>query len=55
MCGFFPLIRTVQNGIVSQGPQQSERALNEANPEYPVPRLVNRRECEALVRKMLCQ
>jgi len=34
-------------------PLIAERALKEANPDYPVPRLMDRRECEALVRKML--
>ncbi len=30
-----------------------ERALKEGNPAYPVPRLMNRQECEGLVRKLL--
>jgi alcohol dehydrogenase class IV len=34
-------------------PLIAERALKEANPDYPVPRIMNRRECEALVRKLL--
>ena len=34
-------------------PLIAERALKEANPTYPVPRLMNRGECEALVRKLL--
>ncbi len=34
-------------------PLIAERALKEGNPEYPVPRLMNRQECEALVRQML--
>ncbi len=36
-------------------PLIAQRALKEANPEYPVPRLMSRQECEALVRKMLCE
>jgi alcohol dehydrogenase class IV len=36
-------------------PLIAERALEEGNPDYPVPRLMSRRECEALVRKMLCE
>jgi alcohol dehydrogenase class IV len=34
-------------------PVIAERALQEANPDYPVPRLMDRRECEALVRNLL--
>ncbi len=34
-------------------PLIAERALKEGNPEYPVPRLMNRRECETLVRQLL--
>jgi alcohol dehydrogenase class IV len=34
-------------------PLIAERALKEGNPDYPVPRLMNRKECEALVRKLL--
>ena len=34
-------------------PLIAERALREANPAYPVPRLMSHEECEALVRKML--
>ena len=34
-------------------PLIAERALKEANPEYPVPRIMNRQECEGLVRKLL--
>jgi alcohol dehydrogenase class IV len=34
-------------------PLIAERALKEANPAYPVPRLMNQGECEALIRKML--
>ena len=34
-------------------PLIAERALKEANPTYPVPRLMNHGECEALVRKLL--
>jgi alcohol dehydrogenase len=36
-------------------PLIAERALKEGNPDYPVPRLMGRRECEALVRKLLCE
>ena len=31
----------------------AERALKEAHPDYPVPRIMSRQECEALVRKLL--
>jgi alcohol dehydrogenase class IV len=31
----------------------AERALKEAHPDYPVPRIMNRQECETLVRKLL--
>jgi alcohol dehydrogenase class IV len=34
-------------------PLIAERALKEGNPEYPVPRIMNRQECEALVRELL--
>jgi hypothetical protein len=34
-------------------PLIAERALKEAHPDYPVPRLMNDQECEALVRKLL--
>jgi alcohol dehydrogenase class IV len=34
-------------------PLIAERALKEGNPDYPVPRIMNREECEALVRKLL--
>jgi len=34
-------------------PLIAERALKEANPAYPVPRLMNYQECVALVRKLL--
>lgn len=34
-------------------PLIAERALREANPAYPVPRIMNRQECEALVRRLL--
>jgi alcohol dehydrogenase class IV len=34
-------------------PLIAERALKEANPAYPVPRIMSRQECEALVRKLL--
>jgi len=34
-------------------PLIAKRALKEAHPDYPVPRLMNHRECEALVRKLL--
>jgi alcohol dehydrogenase class IV len=30
-----------------------ERALKEANPAYPVPRILNRKQCETLIRKLL--
>jgi alcohol dehydrogenase len=31
----------------------AQRALKEANPTYPVPTILNQKECEALVRKLL--
>jgi alcohol dehydrogenase class IV len=34
-------------------PLIAERALEEGNPLYPVPRIMNREECEALVRQLL--
>jgi alcohol dehydrogenase class IV len=34
-------------------PLIAERALEEGNPLYPVPRIMNREECETLVRQML--
>lgn len=34
-------------------PLIAERALKEANPDYPVPRIMSREECEALVGKLL--
>jgi alcohol dehydrogenase class IV len=34
-------------------PLIAERALKEGNPDYPVPRIISRQECEALVRKLL--
>ncbi|MEW5733436.1 MAG: iron-containing alcohol dehydrogenase, partial [Thermodesulfobacteriota bacterium] len=34
-------------------PLIAERALKEAHPLYPVPRIMDRQECEALVRKLL--
>ncbi len=34
-------------------PLIAERALKEANPAYPVPRIMSRQECEALVRGLL--
>ncbi len=34
-------------------PLIAERALDEAHPDYPVPRIMTRRECEELVRQLL--
>jgi len=34
-------------------PLLAKRALREAHPEYPVPRIMTRRECEDLIRKLL--
>jgi len=34
-------------------PLIAKRALNEAHPDYPVPTIMTRKECEALIRKLL--
>ena len=34
-------------------PLIAERALKEANPLYPVPKIMNRRECESIIRKLI--
>ena len=34
-------------------PMIAQRALSEAHPDYPVPRLMTRKECEALITKLL--
>lgn len=34
-------------------PLIAQRALTEANPAYPVPRILNRKQCEILIRKLL--
>lgn len=34
-------------------PMIAERALNEAHPDYPVPRIMTREECEDLIRKLM--
>ena len=44
---------TIQELQEKDIPLIAERALKEANPDYPVPRIINREECEALVRKLL--
>jgi alcohol dehydrogenase len=36
-------------------PLVAQRALAEAHPEYPVPRIMTRGECEALLRGLLPQ
>jgi alcohol dehydrogenase len=35
-------------------PLIAERVLKEANPAYPVPRIMTRAECEVLLQKLLC-
>jgi len=34
-------------------PNLAKRALAEAHPQYPVPRLMKQAECEAILRKLL--
>jgi alcohol dehydrogenase class IV len=44
---------TIQELQAKDIPLIAERALKEANPAYPVPRIMRRNECEELVRKLL--
>ena len=34
-------------------PTIAERALKEGNPLYPVPKIMNKAECEALIRRLM--
>jgi alcohol dehydrogenase len=44
---------TIQELQAKDIPLIAERALKEANPAYPVPRIMDRDECEGLVRQLL--
>ncbi len=50
-----PVLRLLatKNAAHRLGPLIAKRALDEAHPDYPVPRIMTRSECEDLVRTLL--
>lgn len=44
---------TIKEIQINDIPLIAERAVKEANPDYPVPTIMNQKECETIVRKLL--